>query len=297
MRPVNKPAPPRLPSRKGWTLADSVESALLDTLDNYCSFCELSVESGGFLHSKRTGPLKTPPTLQDWPALLLACNYCHAWRARGAAEEGDCLWPDADATFTLDGASPFLYRMKDVNVVKESSEATAAVEPSTEMLALVVVNPAAPPDVQKRAQKTIDLYRLNTPFYDARTNTLTPHAGDTAGYVDMRLNYRTREWRRAESAVEGLRKGEEFKQYPEAYDALVKSVAATAQAAAFWSVWMTVFWEAFKDRELLTRLFVSTPTKAGYVISGFQSEVGGGPAPAGYLIFCGTAAERIKFPS
>lgn len=303
MRPVNKPTPQKLPAKKGWTTADAVESALLDTIDNYCSFCEMSIVSGGFIHTKQSGRLLKSPTLQDWPELLLTCSFCDTWRVGGSVTESNYLWPDVDSTFTLTDASPFAYQLKDVQVIQKSlSEVGQA---PTQPLALVVANPKAPSDVQAKAQKTIDLYQLNTPFYDAKTNTLTLPAEDVGGFMDMRLTYRTNEWNRALLAVSTLQDASQFKKYPASYDAFVKGIVMMAQASAFWSIWMTVFWQAFQDKDLLTRLFISTPSKAGYIISGYQSlttdkfaETTPAPLkPISYLIFCGTAQERIQFPT
>jgi hypothetical protein len=291
MRPVNKPAPQNPVIKKGWTTAEVVESALLDTLGAYCSFCELSIEGGGLIQTKQSGKLLRSPSLTEWPELMLTCPYCNTWRTPGSVNEAEYLWPDVDSTFTLTPTSPLLYQLKDVAVVQQGTS-------STQQLVIVAANPASPSSTQSKAQNTIDLYQLNSPYYDAKTNTMTLPAEDVAGFLDFRVTYRTREWLRALTAVDSLKQALQLN-FPGVVDAFVKSVAIMAQASAFWSVWMTTFWQAFQNEDLLRRLFISTTNRKGYMITGYQSAYAALNAPAKpvpYLIFCGTAAERIQFP-
>ncbi len=300
MRPVNKPAPQQLLKKKGWTETQAIESALLDTIDNYCSFCEMSIESGGQLQTKRSGKLLKSPKLQDWAELMLTCNFCDTWRLSGSVDESKYLWPDVDSTFTLTSSSPFLYQLTDVTVIQNgSSSATPA---ATQQLVLVVANSNAGSGIATKAQNTIDLYQLNTPYYDRKTNTLTLPADDVGSFMDQRLLDRTNAWGRAQLAIKALQDASQFRKYPVSYDAFVKTIAMMAQAAGFWCVWMTLFWQTFSDEDLLKRLFISTDSKIGYIISGYQSLAkavtstpGAAPVKPTYMIFCGTAADRIQF--
>jgi len=312
MRPVTKPAPAELPRGVGdaWSPADRVETALLDTLGEYCSFCEMSIESRGWVQSKRAGPPQTTPRLGSWDDLLLACSYCYAARADASpVSTAGYLWPDVDATFTLTPASPFAYALTDVSVASGPSGGPGGpgVEASgTAKVALVKANPAAPDF--KRAQATIDLYRLNTRWYDAATNTLTVPT-EPQEFVDRRLALRTEAWARAESALAILR--ESAGERPSFVTALFRQAAMFAQAAGFWSVWMTAFWAQYPDPKVIEPLFVLTRTKRDYVISGYQSvdkktaeaRASGlpgrpqPPPPSGpWTIFTGTAVDRLAYP-
>ncbi|MET0555729.1 MAG: hypothetical protein ABW221_22005 [Vicinamibacteria bacterium] len=287
MRPVDKPLPPKNAGRAKPDDRDLVASALQDTIGIYCSVCELPVSEGANVQSKTTGRPKGTPGLSAWGDLLLACNYCFAHRRRGVVAERDFLWADLDATFALTAASPFVYELEAVEIVQEGGKSERG------DVAVVKANPSSP--ARERAQRTIDLYVLNTRYYDAQARRITYPEDVPEGYDDMRLQYRTREWMRARAVSELLQKTLQISTAPEIVFPFLRNTSLAAQASGFWSVWMTVFWQAFRDPALLDGAFVATDTKNGFVLPGFQGLEASAPSPR-YRIFPGTARERIQYP-
>jgi hypothetical protein len=308
MRPLSKPAPASLPPGIGdaWLPAQRLESALIDTVGSYCAFCEMSIASGGAPQSKRTGPLqKTPRDLDGWDDLLPVCCYCYAQRENSTpVSTARYLWPDVDATFTLTATSPFVYALTTVSVVVTSGEAAAA--RGTNDVVLVKANPSSPDFA--RAQATLALYQLNTPGYDAASNTLT--LSDSPQFQDQRLDLRTQAWARAQAFLDLLK---EAAPYGDAVTtALMRQATMAAQAQGFWSVWMTAFWARYPDVNTIESLFVLTRTRQDYIITGYQSlektpseplarGLPGRPQPpppgGAWTIFTGTAADRLAYPT
>lgn len=294
MRPVDKPTPPtHVALRARPDDRDTVKSALQDTIGIYCSVCELPVSEGAHVQSKKTGRPKATPGFGAWSDLILACDYCYAHRREGAVAERDYLWADVDATFSLTSASPFLYELEELEIVQEGGTT------EREKVALVKANPSAPSAVKDRAQRTIDLYVLNTRYYDPKARRITWPKDFPRGYDDMRVHYRTREWKRALESLALLKRLREIGPEPELAAPFLRNTSLTAQAAGFWSVWMTALWAELQDAALLDAVLVATDTKDGYVLTGYQGldEVAAAAAVPRYRIFPGTARERISYPS
>jgi hypothetical protein len=292
MRPVNKPTPPATRQQtvpKGPDGAPLVvmRMALQDTIGYYCSFCEMPINVTQAVVSKYVRQLKRTPTLSSWSDLLLACDFCQYHRTSDVTALDRYLWPDTDATFSLGLTSPFLYLLKDVTyVVKDEIGDTVS---TTKPLVIVTPNLASP-DVD-RAKRTIDLFQLNTPFYDASSNTFTITKAQLQAGIDTRVDLRTEAWSIALSAIETLREARALRQFPMAATGVMHMAAGLAQHTGFWSVWMTTIWAAFADTTLIKDMLVNTDTRSGYQISGYQTLPDGGRPP--WTIFTGTASTRV----
>jgi hypothetical protein len=266
---------------------------LQDTIGAYCSFCEVPVNVSQAVMSKRVRQLKRVPPLSDWSNLLLACDYCQVHRTADAADLSRYLWPDTDATFSLGSASPFLYALKDVTYIVTTDtppDSGPALPGSTKQMAIVSANPSSPSVTQ--AQNTIDLFQLNTPFYNASTNTFTISESALQARIDPRVDLRTQAWTVAASAIATLREAKGMASTaPAYYDGAVKLTAALAQANGFWSSWMTTIWQAFGDSALIRAVLLDTDTRRGYQVLGNQTVPDGGRPP--WTIFTGTAVKRL----
>lgn len=295
MRPVNKPTPPKLiDADAAPTQLDPLtrlRMQLQDTIGYYCSLCEMPITVTQAVASKHVRTFKRLPTQNDWSDLLLACDYCQVHRTSDIADLRNYLWPDTDATFSLGTTSPFLYERKSVNFVIKSSEGSTPELSSTKEMVIIVANPASPEAA--RAQKTIDLFQLNTPFYDAKTNTYTITSDALAAGVDQRVERRTAAWDIAGLAIKTLREAQALTAYPIAFENVGKLTAGLAQSTGFWSVWMTRLWREFADQKLIVRSLLTTATRDGYQVIGYQTEPDGGSPP--WTIFTGTAVERATF--
>jgi hypothetical protein len=265
-----------------------VRIALQDTIGCYCSICEMPVYVSDAVTGKGSCAAGAAATLADWEHLLLACEFCQAHRAQDVVDVSACLWPDTDATFSLDDRSPFVHELRQVALVL-TDDAANVVHRSSTSLGLIVAN-ASSPDAA-RAQRTLDLFQLNSPHYDAATNTYALPL--SARGSDRRIELRTEAWGIVLRTIDTLNEARAMTEAPAYYEGLVKLVAGLAQFTGFWSVWMSALWSAFHDRDLIRNVLLEISDRRGYVVTGFQTHPDGGKAP--WSIFTGTAIGRISF--
>jgi hypothetical protein len=289
MRPVDKPHPPyppRLHTRAGVAREplEIVRTALQDTIGSYCSFCEMPIYVEEGVASKRRRTFHETPRLDDWDDLLLTCDWCRYYRTGDAENLDDFLWPDTGATFTLGAASPFVYSLREVDFVA-TDESSNVVGIDRQSLIVVSANPAVN---DRRAQNTIDLFRLNSPFYDEAAGRFTVSKAESIG--DNRPRLRMRAWRHAQKSIDALRKSMDD---PIAYAGMAPLVASLAQASGFWSVWMTELWAAFGDPKIIRDTLLWTSDGRRYDFYGYQTVPDGGKPP--WKLFSGTALDRIAF--
>lgn len=291
MRPIDKPSPPlpilkpRGPDRRG---SDAIRAALQDTIGFYCSICEVPVYVGDLVISKRRSRLPGTPSLSQWDDLLLACEYCQFHRREDVPDPSAYLWPDVDATFSLDAATaPFRHVLRDVPffVTDEHDE---VVDRRVGRLGLIIAN-AASPDAE-RARRTIELFQLNTPFYDEESNTFT--APRDLLPLDRRVELRSQAWFLAGEAIRTLREAESSQGRGPYFEGALNVYANVAQQNGFWSVWMTAIWKAFGEIDLLRRMLLEIADRRFRVVTGYQTLPDGGKPP--WKPFPGTAIDRLS---
>jgi hypothetical protein len=126
----------------------------------------------------------------------------------------------------------------------------------------------------------------------------------------MRLFHRTQAWKTAKQLSEDTKIQQactQFKTSDQTRLAMpLRFVATVARQTGFWSVWMSVFWQTFKNVELLRALFVESGKWPEDIVFGYQGRQSppegqrkdrrrpSGPMPkTTYLHFAGTAKDRI----
>ncbi|HEV2708192.1 MAG TPA: hypothetical protein VGV59_19915 [Pyrinomonadaceae bacterium] len=283
MRPVNKSTLPS-PSNGRALKASQLGDLLLATVGEYCSFCERALDDPIIIQDKRSE--QSVFSLSDWNYLLLSCPDCYASAEQAYLDKQNwktrSLWPDADATFTLDSRSPFQYILQTVNVVYVTPLGERTTLSSEQQ---VIVKPGTAST--SNAQATIDLFALNSIYYDATSNTMSIPVNDYQVVTDQRVRQRTNVWQLAQNAVTRLRNSRDNALV---YNLMCEQITATAMYSGFWSTWMTVFWSAFQDGDLLTRLFIETAKMAGFVFTGSKKNfVSGGT----FNYFPGTDKSKI----
>jgi hypothetical protein len=291
MRPVTKPTPPRIAE-----IAEAAQKLdeltvmrlmLQDTIGYYCSFCEMPITVNQAVASKRARELTRTPKLADWSDLLLACDYCQLHRTADVTDLSAYLWPDTDATFSLAGTSPFVYTRQDVTYIVIDEEGKRVT--TTRQMVIVSANTISTKHDQ--AQRTIDLFQLNSPFYNAQTNTYTITNADLQAQVDPRVDLRTAGWALADYTVSTLRQAQTLSSAV-FFESIVQLSAILAQATGFWSGWMLTLWSAFADARLVQRILLEIREREGYQVVGFQTVPDGGTPP--WTIFTGTAVNRLQ---
>ncbi|HVV54420.1 MAG TPA: hypothetical protein VHC47_03795 [Mucilaginibacter sp.] len=265
MRPVRKELPARLFDATV-TLAGAedgiLQNALIDTLGNYCSYCEMPLTGFHNEHYRYRAAWEPAVDLNQWQDLLLICADCrsHIQKPVISAEEADnMLWPDLDLTFAPNVQSPLLYELRNVKLFKEDEQGNFGPPEDTQMV-FVTTNPASDAETVQRAQNTIDFFQLNMPavFYNAATNELRLPFAYVQQRLDNRIFKRTDAWFEAQRAVERLNAMDNLGHTEVAglmKNLLREQIKDHAHFSGNWSVWVTVFDNAGTDDATLRQLF------------------------------------------
>lgn len=235
---------------------------LIDAIGEYCSYCEMRLGGDRIVHHKLQQASPATVCKADWPDLLLICHDCRRHMTRPAitpAERDNYLWPDVHPSFSLHGDSPLVYRLRPVPYTIVDGEAR---ESSTQEFVFVEANPAADLELQRKAANTIALFQLNSPYYDAASHTLTLSRAEHMKVECNRLQQRTLAWNKAAASadrIHRMRALPEAREHSGLVELLRQQITHTAHAKGNWSVWMTHFWQAFGEKDLLARTFLERP--------------------------------------
>jgi hypothetical protein len=240
MRPLLKPASLPHDPRIGFP-ADHV----MEEIGTYCSLCERFLAEDGPLWNKRDDVLVAAVTHETFGDLLVLCVNCAEWQQQTAGDRRELLLPDEATTFRVE-RSPYTYSLERVVTTIVDDDGAAIGEPYETEAAIVS-------GTGERAQNTIERFRLNTPWYDAAAKTLRIPARARATLADRRLDLRTEAWRRAEEVVPRLL------ELGDAHRGIHTKLRLFAEAGGFWSVWVTVLWNATRDREQVASVFSTRP--------------------------------------
>lgn len=319
MRPVNNKFPSSDQSfNKERIPYLTMQDGLIDTIGSYCSICEKPIFTDDFFLDSRLSRhiLLRDIRKDDWDLILLSCFECKTQKKSTKditrSNYMDYVWPfDLNYIFNLYNdnsnyyTTPFAYTLKNVNILKLSF---------SEELLIVETNPVIIENsIREKALNTIELYQLNTRYYDNKTNTLTK-TPEEVRQQDTRLFYRTEAWKEAKQIVEDTDIKWACSQFGKnsdnkAFETTLNFVSKMAKKTGFWSVWMTVFWQEFKNPYLLHELFVETIRRPGDIVPGYQGirpptpdvPLTSGRRPDSstsnvtYLHFPGTAIDRIFY--
>lgn len=294
MRPLHKPLLATLTDTSR-VKSGQLSGLLLATLGRYCSFCECFLEDPVFIQSKSSD--KNKFSASEWPDLFLACADCNASAQQAYLDKktfkdtGQSLWPDDSSySFTLsrgtgNPTSPFQYVLQSVNIVSIDSTGARTSLPAQN---LVVVKADATSSFKDQVTNIIKLYMLNTIYYDDATNTLQIPFADYSEASDQRIQERTDAWNAAIQATQQL---QICVGAPVPYAMMAEQIAVTARYSGFWSSWMTVFWQAFKDSALLQTMFIAAAKSDDFIDAGTDAD----PTTQPLFFFPGTDATRITY--
>lgn len=244
-----------------------VQFALIDHIGAYCSYCEKVLGSREVEHYRLSKEWKTPLFKKDWEHMLLICGDCRNHKTKevlSQQEHDEHLWPDLHPSFHLNNSSPINYEKRKVTHTIMNGDDVASKEEKEMVVALS--NPNS--EYAKKAQNTIDLFQLNTPFYDHKKSKITTNVGIEALVLDHRMEERNLAWQEAEAAIDRIKNVQELmeeEKLESMLDLFHQQISLTAVAKGNWSIWMTVFWKEFQDPELLHKLFIERSGANGRV--------------------------------
>jgi len=265
MRPLDKQMPPVWEAYPdGQRVPTGVaNNHLLDAVGEYCSYCEMRLGGGAILHHKLQREMPESVPKEDWRHLLLICYDCRRHMTEDALTPDrldDYLWPDAHPSFSLHADSPFRYRLKPVPYVITDEDGSR--EEHDEEFVFVEVNPEADAELRRKAANTIELFKLNSPYYDDSRHILEVPRSDHLQVLCNRLQQRTQAWTRAQASVSRVRQMRELpevRENPDLEQLLHQQITHTAHGKGNWSVWMTVFWQELEEKDVLERIFLEMP--------------------------------------
>ena len=243
----------------------SAYGLLIDVFGPYCSFSDEPLPDVAYVWDK-TNNSEYPPEQSpggNWDNLLLFSPATRdAWIRHRDQSASNLSLPDSETTFRLED-SPFVYALEKVEVLYLDESGAQLGGPQEQEFAIVRGSNAP-------AQATIDMFDLNTEYFDAAEGRLRMPYLDYLSRRDARLHSRTQAWRRATHAAEQI-----------ALEALegrgnrgpvLAQVQNSAASTGYWSVWATVLWNRFNDVGLL-----STVLGARTDVRGEGELLGSGP--------------------
>lgn len=211
-------------------------------LGEYCSYCEFPIKhvpEVEHIASKVNGGDRT-----DWKNLLLGCKYCNTRKSRATSPESvdEYIWPDCDNT-----ALAYTYQ----NGVPEVNKKKLLEADSTGKF-------------YKKAKKLFDLVQLN-------------HVPDKKE-KDKRFAKRNEAFQIAQESLDNWRTIKKIVNDSRVLELYKNTIATTALAVGFFSVWMTVFSEESEILCMLIERFPNTRKeyfdKAGHPVSLYKQYIG-----------------------
>lgn len=219
---------------------------LMNVFGPYCAFSEEPLFDVAFIWDKKNNaeyPFQQEPEA-DWDSLLLLAPATYAaWARHHDVPRSQLIMPDEEITFSL-ADSPFTYSLEEIDIVYLDENGNADASPKRDYL--VIVRGA-----NERALATIDTFSLNTDYFHSDTNELRIPRDEYLSRVDARLHNRTEAWSRA------VRAAELMADHKNDVPLLAQQVRMAAATTGFWSVWATVLWQRFSDRDLLSMVLAS----------------------------------------
>jgi len=242
MRPLDKAA---APAPAALFEADRLMSAI----GPYCSLCERPIHDRPTLWDSDQDVLVERVNRAAWEPLLVLCVNCAYWQRQTAGDPAGLALPHRETTMRVRRGSPYVYtlervalRVVDEDGTAETSEADAAIVSGT--------TPAA--------ASTIRRFRLNTPWYDEGSKTMSVPRADHLQRTDRRVELRTEAWKRAEGVLPAALAARENPKLAGAFEGVRHLIEQTG----FWSVWLTLFWRAIPDANAILPLFAPEPRPA-----------------------------------
>lgn len=215
---------------------------VMSVIGPFCSLCERPIpERPSMWDSVRD--VLVPRIADPMPgAMLMLCVNCADWQQRSAGSNVELLLPQRATTFRANGDSPYRYTLE--TVILRIIDDDHPVETRSAQAAIVTGTTWA-------AANTIERFRLNTPYYDASTKTMTIPRADLFAGTDRRVDVRTAAWQRAESVVPIALAARENRALAGAFETVRHIIDQTG----FWSAWLTVLWAAAPERDRVVSLF------------------------------------------
>lgn len=267
MRPLNSIQPSKSQFKH------PIDALLLMNMGECCSMCERPLLADSLVWDRKEQELISGKIEHsDWNNMLLLCHNCgQEIEKNGKQDMGmdKLLYPDRHLSFSLSENSPFRYSLEEIESIIVNDKKQIVGNSVLKKVVLIRGN-------SDEANQTIDKFQLNSHYYNPEKNILiTPEDEDNQN-LDRRLDLRTQAWHRAENFLELFEKADNTI----LKDALTTNLRNTISHSGFWSVWVTLFWQKFQDKQMMRELFaqnVESKSSRTILKSDPSKQVGQGP--------------------
>jgi len=161
------------------------------------------------------------------------------------------LLPHKDLTFTLEN-SPLQYELTSVELVLLNEEHPDLTETQQQDLVIVSGN-------TKQAKQSIDFFALNGEGFNAENNRLTINQLDYLSMTDHRIFERTEVWQRASQIINNIKAAGDNAELRQLVADQAKLIVSNS---GYWSVWATLLWQAFENKDFLARILTQSPDES-----------------------------------
>jgi hypothetical protein len=262
MRPIVKTLPENsiLAKTDNPQAADFIV-ALFDSIGRFCSICEKPLSSSANLFHKGRGVVNSATLAKvEWAQLLLICEDCKGNMQSPFNPKRKYLWPDEYKTFDASSStSPYVYRVRQATYEITDNQTGNVLKTETRSYVFVEANPSS--TVREGAQNVIDLFQLNSAYYNNQPRTPVISIPANATALDGRMNGRYNAYLRAKRSIEKVQESVAVYQLTATLGTdIVEYLEMMLDATGYWSTWATAFWESFANQKTLTDLLPNLST-------------------------------------
>lgn len=225
-----------------------IDALLLMNMGECCTMCERPLLADSFVWDRNKHELISGKVEHsNWNNMLLLCHNCGQEIEKSSMQDTNTdmlVYPDRQITFNLKKSSLFYYSLEEVDSVVVNDKKQAVGDTVSKKVVLIKGN-------SDEANRTINMFQLNSHYYDNKQNILFIPEVEENHLTDRRLDLRTQAWQRAEIFVESFKKTDN----KDIIEALTTNLRNTISHGGFWSVWVTLFWQKFRDKTMMRELF------------------------------------------
>lgn len=242
-----------------------IDALLLMNMGECCAMCERPLLADSLVWDRNKQKLVSGKIeFASWDNMLLLCHNCGQDIEKNSKQHSDLdmlIYPDRHVTFSIKNNSLFQYSLEEVNSILINEKKQAIGDSVVKKIVLIKGN-------TDEANLTIDMFQLNSHYYNSNRKILIVPEMEDSHLVDRRLELRTQAWSRAEAFIELFEKSEN----KDIRAALTTNLRNSISNGGFWSIWVTLFWQKFQDKQMMRELFAQNIDKPVNRLSGLQTE-------------------------
>ena len=225
-----------------------IDALLMMSIGECCTMCERPLLADSMVWDRKQLKLVNG-RIKDthWEDMLLLCHNCGEEikiSSKKNTNLSTLIYPDKNITFNLKKSSLFYYSLEKIRSFTVNNKHQPIGDGMEEEVALIKGTTDA-------ANRTIDLFKLNSHYYNKEQHALFIPEFEDLKNIDRRLILRTRAWMQAAEFLNLFEKSNNNN----TFSALTVNLKNCVSHSGFWSVWVTLFSEKFHNKKILKKLF------------------------------------------